>query len=196
MAIYLVTGNKNKLREFEQILGFKLNHIDLDLDEIQAVDAEEVVEHKVREAYQKISARGGSRQRAGKKSVLVEDTGLYFEAWNGLPGALIKLFGQAVGYRNLPRLLKKNRRAKAKTVIGYFDGKNYKNFIGEISGTISKSPKGKTNFGWDIIFIPKGNRRTFAQMTAEEKNKISMRKVALEKLRKFLGHYSNFGPND
>lgn len=176
--LYLVTSNKNKLREFEQILGLKLNHIDLDLDEIQAAEPEDVVEHKVRQAFRKI-----------KKPVIVEDTGLYFEAWNGLPGALIKLFGQIVGYQNLPKLLKKNRRARAKTVIGYFDGKNYKNFIGEIKGTISHSPKGKNNFGWDIIFIPKGSKRTFAQMTAKEKNKISMRKIALEKLRKFLiGH--------
>ncbi len=175
MVVYLITSNKEKLREFEEILGFKLKHINLDLDEIQAIEVEKVVEHKARQAFAKI-----------KKSVIVEDTGLYFEALNGLPGALVKLFNQAVGYRNLCKLLNKNRRAKAKTVIGYFDGKKYRKFVGEISGSISRKAKGKTNFGWDIIFIPEGHKRTFAQMTAGEKNKISMRKIALEKLRKFL----------
>ena len=175
MAIYLATSNKEKLREFEEILGFNLKQIELDLDEIQAVEVEKVVEHKTKQAFDKI-----------KKPVITEDTGLYFEAWNGLPGALIKLFDETVGYANLCELLGENRKAKAQTIVGYFDGKNYRSFIGEISGKIAPSPKGKTGFGWDIIFIPDGYEKTFAEMKPEEKNKISMRKIALEKFKEFL----------
>lgn len=173
--MYFVTSNKNKLREFEEILGIKLEQIELDLDEIQEVDVERVVEHKAREAYKKT-----------KKPVIVEDTGLYIEEWNGLPGALVKWFERTIGYEKLARMIEKNRKAYAKTVIGYFNGKEYKNFIGEIKGSIAEKPRGKTGFGWDVIFIPKGHDRTFAEMGGEEKNKISMRRLALEGLKKFL----------
>jgi XTP/dITP diphosphohydrolase len=173
--IYLVTSNKNKFKEFKEILGFKLKRVSLELDEIQAIEVEKVVEHKTKQAFNKI-----------KKPVICEDTGLYFKEWNGLPGALAKLFDKTIGYRNLCKILKSNRKAKAQTVIGYFDGKNYKSFIGEISGRIAKSPRGKNGFGWDVIFIPHGYSKTFAQMSSGEKNQISMRKIALEKLRSFL----------
>jgi XTP/dITP diphosphohydrolase len=173
--IYLVTGNKNKLREFEEILGFKLSHIDLDLEEIQAVEVEKVIEHKTRQAFSII-----------KKPVVCEDSGLYLDAWRGLPGALVKFFEKTIGYRNLCKLLGSDRKAKAQTVIGYFDGKNYFNFTGEVSGKIAQKPEGKNGFGWDVVFIPNRSTKTFAQMTPVEKNKISMRKIALEKLRKFL----------
>lgn len=175
--IFLVTSNKNKVREFEEILGFKLSHIDLELDEIQEIDVEKVVRHKAEQAFLKI-----------KKPVIVEDTGLYLKEWNGLPGALVKLFGQTIGYKNLCKLIKKNRQAKAQTVIGYFDGKKYKSFVGEILGNISLVAKGKTNFGWDPIFIPKGKKKTFAEVSNEEKNKISMRKIALSKFKKFYNY--------
>jgi len=174
MEIYFVTSNKNKLKEFEEILGFKLKNISLDLKEIQSIDAKEVVIYKAKEAFKII-----------KKPVIVEDSALYFEAWNGLPGALIKLFESKIGYKTLCKILGKNRKAKAQTVIGYFDGRNYKNFIGEIEGKISFKPKGKNGFGWDVIFIPKGHQKTFAQMSQKEKNEISMRKIALERFKEF-----------
>ena len=173
--LVLVTGNKNKIKEFEEILDFKIKSIDLDLHEVQAIQVEEVVLYKTKEAYKQVGM-----------PVLCEDTGLYFDAWNGLPGAFIKWFGKAIGYENICPLLKENRRAKAETVIGYFNGKDYKSFQGEVLGSISLTPQGKTNFGWDPIFIPNGFQKTFAEMSSKEKNNISMRKIALEKLRDFL----------
>lgn len=174
MKIYFATGNKNKFKEFKDILGFKLNQINVDLDEIQAIDVEKVVEHKTKQAYKII-----------KKPVITEDTGLYFEEWRGLPGALAKFFDQSIGYKNLCRMLKSNRRAKAQTVIGYFNGKRYQSFIGEVKGMIAKKPRGKDNFGWDIIFIPDGCNKTYAELTIQEKNRISMRKKALYKFKDF-----------
>lgn len=172
MLIHFVTNNKNKLREFENILGFALQQAPLNLDEIQAIEVEKVVDFKARQAFEKI-----------KKPLIVEDTGLYFDAWNGLPGALAKWFDKSIGYGNLCSLLGENRRAKAQTVIGYFNGENYQSFTGEVFGKISDSPRGTNHFGWDIIFIPEGHSQTFAEMGLEEKNKISMRRIALEKFK-------------
>jgi XTP/dITP diphosphohydrolase len=172
--IYFVTSNKNKLREFEEILGFSINNIALDLDEIQAIEVEKVVKHKVKQAFEKV-----------KKPVIAEDTGLYIESLNGLPGALGKFFDKTIGYSRLCKLVHGNRKALAKTVIGYFDGLKYRDFVGKIEGSIAKEAKGDNNFGWDIIFIPKGFNITLAQMSSEEKNKISMRKIALEKFKEF-----------
>ncbi|MCG2690027.1 RdgB/HAM1 family non-canonical purine NTP pyrophosphatase [Candidatus Parcubacteria bacterium] len=176
MEVCFITGNINKVKECESILGFKLKQIELNLDEIQAVEVAKVVEHKAKQAFSLV-----------KKPVIVEDTGLYFEAWNGLPGALIKWFDETIGYAGLCDLLvSENRKAKAQTIIGYFDGKEYKSFVGEVLGRIVEKPKGLDNFGWDIIFIPDGFQETFAEMGKEKKNAISMRKIALAKLKEFL----------
>jgi len=175
MKVYFVTSNKNKVREFEKILKMPLKNISLNLTELQSIEIEEVVKYKAKQAFEAV-----------KKPVIVEDTGLYFEDWKGLPGALIKIFSQTLGYKKLCQILGKNRKAKAKTVIGYFDGKEYREFTGELKGKIASSPRGSNNFGWDVIFIPQSRRKTLAEMTLEEKNKISMRKKAADKLRKFI----------
>lgn len=80
----------------------------------------------------------------------------------------------------------KNRGARAVVCLAIYNGKNCKVYKGEIKGKISLAPKGKSGFGWDPIFIPAGYNKTFAEMGAWEKNKISMRKLALEKLKKDL----------
>lgn len=178
MEIYLVTQNKEKVEEFERILEFRLNHVDLKLEEIQAVEVGKVVEHKARQAYKKVG-----------QPVIVEDTGLYFEDWDGLPGALAKLFDQTLGYSRLAKMLKGNRKAKAETVVGFFDGEKYQSFSGEIQGTIVARPQGEKGFGWDKIFVPRGFGETFAQMNPQKKNQISMRKFALDKLKRFLRQY-------
>jgi len=168
----LITGNKNKVREFEEILGFKIRSQSLDLEEIQEVDIELVSEYKAKKAYETI-----------KEPIIVEDIGLFFDELNGLPGALIKWFEKRLSYKEICDLVKKNRKATAKICITYFDGKEIKQFLGEIEGMISTEPKGKNGFGWDCIFIPKGSEKTFGEMNKEEKNNISMRRMALEKLK-------------
>jgi len=67
-----------------------------------------------------------------------------------------------------------------------YDGKEMKIVTGKIDGTISISPQGDKGFGWDPIFIPNGYSKTFGEMEMFEKSKISMRKIALEKLREYL----------
>ncbi len=109
----LVTGSKGKISEFERILNCSVEHYDLDLPEIQAIEVEEVVINKVIKAYEII-----------KKPVMVEDSGLFIKAWNNLPGALIKWFVTTVGELGICRMMKdfEDKDAWAKTVIATYDG--------------------------------------------------------------------------
>ncbi|MDD2494837.1 MAG: RdgB/HAM1 family non-canonical purine NTP pyrophosphatase [Tissierellia bacterium] len=168
----LITGNENKVREFEEILGFKIDHKSLDLEEIQGVDVEEISKYKAEKAYEIV-----------KKPIVVEDIGLFFNELNGLPGAFIKWFEKRLSYEQICNLIKEDRKAIAKIVVSYFDGKELKQFIGEVQGEIALSPRGENGFGWDKIFIPQGHTKTFAEMDISEKHSMSMRKIALEKLR-------------
>ena len=79
-----------------------------------------------------------------------------------------------------------NRKARFRTVIALiFENKEYL-FEGIISGTIIDEKRGDEGFGYDPVFIPDGKKLTFAQMTLAEKNKISHRAIAFEKLKEFL----------
>lgn len=175
MSLCFVTRNKNKVREFEEILGIKLEQKDINLPEIQSINVNVVVKHKTLLAYEQV-----------RKPVITEDTGLTFDTWNGLPGALINWFLNSIGNEGLCKMLKgyDNRAAKGEVIIGYYDGKEYQEFRGSIKGTIAPEPKGEYGFGWDAIFIPAGSSQTFAEMSSLEKNKISMRRIALNKLKK------------
>ena len=97
-----VTANAAKAAELERLLGRAVAHQPLHLDEIQAVELEPVVRHKAAQAYSAL-----------RRPVLVEDTGLAFAAWNGLPGALIAWFVRGLGNEGLCRLLDSHRAATA-----------------------------------------------------------------------------------
>ena len=172
--ITFVTTNKGKLQEAKEILGIEVESLELEIDEAQTLNPIECVEKKAEAAYAK-----------AKQPILVEDTCLFFEAWNGLPGVFINYFMKTLDNEGLIRLMKgeKNRAAKAQTAFCYFNGQEKITAIGEIKGIISEKPRGDNGFGWDSIFIPKGMNKTFAEMTSEEKNEISMRKMALEELK-------------
>ncbi|MBT3398068.1 non-canonical purine NTP pyrophosphatase [archaeon] len=174
MVVYFMTGNKGKFEEVREILE-SVEQIDLDLPEIQELDSKKVIEHKLNEAI---------KNQEGE--FFCEDTSIYIDALNGFPGPLIKWFMGALGNEGISNLMEKyeGQDATAKTVIGYTDGNGIKFFEGELRGKIVQ-PKG-TGFGWDPIFQPEGYDVTFGEMDMEEKNKISMRKKALIKLRDYL----------
>ncbi len=185
-SITFITGNASKAEQLKRHLKYPVLHKKLDLDEVQSLESEKIIGHKTKEAYKKISAQGGPAS-GGKFAVLVEDVSLSFKAFGRLPGPLIKWFLAELGNEGLCRLLDgKNRNAVAEVSFGLYDGKELKIFTGKIEGTIAKKPRGETDFGWDPIFIPKGSRKTNAEMSAKEQKKFSMRKIALRKLEKFL----------
>ncbi|MBD3252277.1 non-canonical purine NTP pyrophosphatase [Candidatus Pacearchaeota archaeon] len=175
MEIYFITGNENKFREFQYFIP-DLKRLEIDLPEIQSVNPEEIIKEKIKAAL--------VHKKAG---IIVEDTSLFLECLKGLPGPLIKWFMETIGLEGIYELAEKhdNFNAQAKVVIGYSDGENIKFFEGTVRGKIVK-PKVKSDFGWDSIFKPDGFDKSFAEMSNEEKNNISMRKIALEKLRDFL----------
>jgi len=169
-SLIFTTGNEDKLREAQEILKVPLKGTLLRIEEIQSLDLVRVATSKAREYY-----------RILRKPLFVEDVSLSFEALNGLPGTYINDFYKAIGNNGLVKLISgRNRKAIAKVAIVYIDKSGeVHTFIGEVEGEIAKKAKGKNGFGWDAIFIPKGEKITFAEMTLQEKNKHSMRKKAL-----------------
>jgi non-canonical purine NTP pyrophosphatase (RdgB/HAM1 family) len=169
-----ITSSENKFDEVVRLLGRPLSRAAPPLDEIQEVALAPVVAHKAHHAYARIHG-----------PVLVEDTGLAFAAWNGLPGALVKWFLSSLATDGLCRLLRNetNRAATATTMFGYYDGILFRAFSGSVEGIIVEFPRGARGFGWDAMFQPQGSERTFAEMTPEEKDHFSMRRLALEQLR-------------
>ncbi|MBI1863889.1 RdgB/HAM1 family non-canonical purine NTP pyrophosphatase [Candidatus Woesebacteria bacterium] len=171
--LIFATTNEGKLREARDILGIEIKSLDLKVGEIQTLDPIECVEKKAEAAY-----------AIARTPILVEDTSLSFEAWNGLPGVFIDYFMKTLDNSGLTKLLKgKDRRAKAQTSLCFYDGKEKITVFGAINGKIAIKPRGGNGFGWDSIFIPKGYNQTFAELSNESKNKISMRKIALGKLK-------------
>ena len=177
MPIYIATSNANKVREIQAILNVPVEQVEIDLSEIQAIHVEEVIKLKAREAYLRLG-----------RPVLVEDTGLSIHAWNGLPGALVRWFLKTVGPAGICQMLESfpDRSATAKTCLGLFDGTRAQVFTGQVDGAIAPFPSGEGGFGWDSIFIPAGGKKTFAEMSAEEKDAISMRRKAVDQLKAYL----------
>ena len=181
--LLFITGNPNKLREARQILsGFEVDSKDMDIYEIQEINEQLIAEEKIRQALKLVDSE-----------VCVEDVSLYYDALNGLPGPLVKWFIKNVGCRGLVDMLAayENKTAYAKCYIGYGiparDGAEEKIrvFEGSVKGRIVE-PAGESKFGFEPIFLPDGCEKTFAQMTEEEKNSISHRRLALEKFKKYL----------
>lgn len=176
MSLYFITGNRNKFLEVKSLLP-EIEQLDIDLPEIQELDPKIIIKTKLKEAL---------AHHPGE--FIVEDTSLYLDCLNDLPGPLIKWFLQTLGTRGLWELTKKfnNFQAEAKTIIGYANTKNDIHFFaGSVCGTIVE-PKTTSSFGWDPIFRPHGASRVFAAMTKEEKNGLSMRGKTVEKLKNFL----------
>ncbi len=169
-----VTGSSVKVAEAERILRTTLVQADVDLPEIQEVDVTRVIAEKARVAWEAL----------GRRPVLVEDTGLSLDAWNGLPGALVKWFVRSVGCSGICSMADgfADRSATATTVVAVHDGQ-VRMFAGNVRGRIADLPRGTGGFGWDPVFIPDGADMSFSEMSPEEKDRYSMRRIALESLR-------------
>ena len=177
-----VTSNENKLREAREILGVELESAPLDLPEPQAVLVADVVAEKARAAR---AALGDPPH-----PILVEDSGLVFEAWNGLPGALTKWFLLSVGNEGLLKMLApyEDRRARAVCALAVAPpGAPARVYLGEVPGNIARSPRGESGFGWDPIFVPETpGGETYAEL-GDRKNDDSHRARAFRAARAGLG---------
>jgi XTP/dITP diphosphohydrolase len=123
-----------------------------------------------------------------------DDSGFCVEALKNNPGVKSKRFlekfsnnKKAFEYIISNVVKKRNKKAFFVTAISLTLKENHHiTFLGKISGTVSLEPMGTNGFGYDPIFIPENNNKTFAEMNLEEKNVISHRKIAITKLKSFL----------
>jgi len=198
MQLVFATNNKYKLREIMDILGdsFKLLSLkDLNMDE-DIPENEPSLEgnamHKARYIYRILNI-----------NVFADDTGLETDVLNGLPGVHSARFAgeNKNSDDNIDKLLgmmghSKNRKARFRTVIALIlDGKEYL-FEGISEGTIITERRGREGFGYDPVFVPSGSNLTYAEMPLDEKNKISHRARAFNKLKEFLSLYEQKDNND
>ena len=183
-GLTFITGNQAKADYLAKWLGHDVPHQKIELDEIQSLDPRVVVEHKVRQAYQKVG-----------KLVLVEDVSLSFNAFGGrLPGTLIKWFLEELGNEGILKLLAgfEDRTATASIIYGLYDGEQLHFFEGRQTGRITTELPTESRDGWhgskswNSTFIPDGADKTYAEMTDDELLPFSHRAKAIEKLRVFL----------
>ncbi len=179
--LYFVTSNKHKVVETQAILGFPLTCVEAEVPEIQSMDLMEVVRAKAEAAFSFVG-----------KPVMVEDVSLEISAWNGLPGPFVKWFNLTLNPAGIARLMRgeRDRTVIARELVDIFDGIEHHTFEGRVEGTVADAPCGESGFGFDVIFVPAGHRRTFGEMTAEEKNRISHRALALQQVKEWLGKES------
>ncbi len=122
-----------------------------------------------------------------------DDTGLEVEALNGEPGVYSARYAgeQRKACENMTKVLtllenETNRKACFRTVIALVIAGETSIFEGKIEGTITTQPRGKSGFGYDPIFVPTDYFMSFAQLSADEKNEISHRALAVKKLADYL----------
>lgn len=172
-----VTGNQKKAEYLARLLGFRLEHQKLELDELQSVRLEEVVEHKARQAYALLG-----------QPVLVEDSSLGFSALGGLPGPFIKFFVDTAGLEAVCRMLDGfvDRSAVASAVYGYYDGVTLELLRGDLPGVIAQHPT-EAGWDWDRIFCPEGyGGKTRGQLTPEQDDQTYTTIKPIAALRDFL----------
>lgn len=175
MKLTFVTSNNDKVKEARSILNLPVQSEDLDLNELQSISVSEVVDKKVKEAHSVLNG-----------NLFTEDIGVYIDDLNRFPGALVKWIDRTFGYNKLCEMVEDNRSATVRAAIGLYWEGEVKTFLGEVEGSIAKEPRGESGFGFDFVFIPEGYDRTFAELGKEVKNKISMRKRALEKMSNYI----------
>jgi len=186
--IIFATNNQFKFNEVKNILSSKL--ILLSLNELNFTE-------EIPEIYNSIKANAQGKAlfiyNKFRMNCFADDTGLEIEALNGEPGVYSARYagGNCSFQDNIEKVLKnldgiKNRKAKFTTIISLVENGDITNFEGVINGKIINERKGDSGFGYDPIFKPDGYNLTFAEMTPEEKNKISHRARAINKLVDYL----------
>ncbi len=184
-AVLFATSNHGKLEEARTILaafGLSVEQYDGKGVEIQADTTSEVA------AF----ASKGAAKAAGRP-VLVEDAGLYVDSLKGFPGPFSAYAFKTIGLVGIIALLRPSppergeaRAARFVSSMAYCEPLGEPRlFEGSVRGTITTRPRGKKGFGFDPIFLPDGDARTFGELTLEEKCAVSHRAVAMTKFAKW-----------
>ena len=182
MEIFFVTTNKSKFLEVAKILKnypLTLKHLPQEYEENQDDSLSEIA----CQAAQKLANQK-------KKSIVVEDSGIFFEAFPGFPGALTKFIFKTLGYHGIFKLLKnENPQAYFMTVAAFAQpGQEPILFIGKLKGTITGKVFGPElpDMPYDRIFIPANYNKTIAEMSLDEKNNLSQRGLAFRRFGDYI----------
>ena len=171
--LFFASSNENKFQEAERILtnlGVKVNFSKTTLEEIQSSSLSEIAEQKAISAYELI-----------QKPVIIEDDGLFIDSLNGFPGPYSSYVYDTIGNKGIMNLLENSefRDAKFVSIIAYLGGSDgVKLFESSIPGKISSVIE-KGGWGYDPIFIPDGESKTYANVS--DKDKLSHRAASLKK---------------
>ena len=171
--LFFASSNENKFQEAERILsnlGVQINFYKTILEEIQSNDLNDIAEKKAINAYDLI-----------QKPVIIEDDGLFINSLNGFPGPYSSYAYDTIGNKGIMSLLENSqtRDANFVSIIAYCDNDyGVKLFESSIPGKISSVIE-KGGWGYDPIFIPNGESKTYANVS--DKDKFSHRSAALTK---------------
>jgi len=185
MKISFITTNKGKFEEVENL--FKAFDIEVEwINRKYEEDTDDSVGDTAKKAALKLADEL-------QKPIVLEDTGLFFEAYGGFPGPSPKFVFNTLGYKGIFKLLDgESRRAYFQTFAAYCEpGQEPVIFSGEMNGTFSSEVYHADDskfdpMPYDRIFIPEGKHVTISDMTIEGKNQLSQRSKAFIKLAKYL----------
>ncbi|MCK4758181.1 MAG: XTP/dITP diphosphatase [Thermoplasmata archaeon] len=187
--IWFATGNPGKLKEVQEKFskyGIVVEQLIAPYPEIQADTLAEVVESG-------LSWLWGEHG----KPVIIDDSGLFIDSQKGFPGVYSAYVHKTLGCQGIIQLMKgaSDMKANFQCCAGYMneDG-DVTLAVGRVDGTIILEMRGDGGFGYDPIFVPAGHDRTFAEMSLEEKNKLSHRARAFEMLAEKLELNRNDAP--
>ncbi|HLC52067.1 MAG TPA: RdgB/HAM1 family non-canonical purine NTP pyrophosphatase [Candidatus Nanoarchaeia archaeon] len=177
--LIFVTGNLHKLDEIKKYLeNVEVVGQKIDLPELQG-DPEVIAKTKAKEASRIING-----------PIVIDDTCFHIEAFNGFPGPYARDHIKTIGNKITLKMLQNfdNRKAKFVCRATYCEPSNEPIiFEGTVEGKIAAEIRGKEGFGFDPIFIPENEDKTFGEMSVEEKNKFNHRARAFKKLADYLG---------
>jgi XTP/dITP diphosphohydrolase len=191
MKLVFATNNLNKLKEVQEMLPNSIQLLSLkDIHCFDEVDeTETTLEGNAQLKADYITQKFGF-------NCFADDTGLEVESLDGKPGVYSARFAgePSNSENNMQKLLvdletKSNRKAQFRTAVSLNINDKKFLFEGICKGDILTSKQGKKGFGYDPVFKPEGFEQSFAEMTSEEKNKISHRGIAIQKLVEFLSNY-------
>ena len=185
LKLHFITGNTHKYEEVKNFIEknfpqYEVVQKNFPLKELQADTLEEVAEFKLKSVENSIDP-----------PYFIEDAGFFVDdVLKGFPGVYSSYVMKTLGYSAILKILKEeeHRKAHFEAVIGFMDVNHTIHFFkGVIKGSVATDARGTSGFGFDPIFIPEtSKKRTFAEMSTEEKNAVSHRRKAMEKLVNFL----------
>lgn len=190
MELVFASSNQNKVAEIQKLIGNKIKLLSL-----KDINCTEEIEETGKTFHENALIKARYVFEKYNYNCFGDDSGLEVEALDNAPGVYSARYaGEPKNdANNTQKLLKElvsktNRTARFKTVIALVIAGKEQFFEGEIKGQITLQPIGDGGFGYDPVFIPDGYNRTFAEMSLDEKNRISHRAIATQKLVDFLNN--------